>query len=363
MTYKILSLDGGGFRGVMSARILKAVEEKLDRPLHEYFDLVAGTSTGSILAAGIALGKTADELLNLYKRRGQEIFPDRIRSFRNLTRISRGFFPVNLYPHGVPGTKKKGLSTVLQEELGDTKIVEVEKPVLVIPAYNTLDRRTWWFVSNNPPSAPQWYDNIPIWELSSCSASAPTFFPPYDLEVPQPQLENQLIAGQKYSFIDGGVAANNPALIAISHALFRPTEIAGELKDLSLRDISILSIGTGKPTQPFSYQQVKSWGMMGWAVRLGDLFIPAPNGITESVCWQIIREQDDENAKRVLRLDFDIDTRKEEDKVLETIDDPHLYDRFIQVTENYLQNAKARVGKDKKIAPIDAISQFIANNP
>ncbi|NEN94892.1 MAG: hypothetical protein F6K50_04945 [Moorea sp. SIO3I7] len=67
MTYKILSLDGGGFRGVISARIIQKFEEKLDKPLHEYFDLVAGTSTGSLLAAGICLGKTADELLNLYE--------------------------------------------------------------------------------------------------------------------------------------------------------------------------------------------------------------------------------------------------------------------------------------------------------
>ncbi len=78
MTFKILSLDGGGIRGVISARILMEVEKQIreqkNQSLAEYFDLIAGTSTGSILAAGIALGYTASELLNIYRQEGERIF-------------------------------------------------------------------------------------------------------------------------------------------------------------------------------------------------------------------------------------------------------------------------------------------------
>ncbi|MGK7927453.1 MAG: patatin-like phospholipase family protein [Spirulina sp.] len=384
-TYKILSLDGGGFRGVMSARILQALEEKLgNKSLQEYFDLVTGTSTGSILAAGIALGKTAKELLHLYETRGKDIFPDRIRNRRKLLNITRGIFPIALYPHGEPNMKKQGLASVLAEELGNQKIYELEKPILVIPAYDTWNRKTWWFASNNSDSQRQWYDGIPVWKLCVCSASAPTYFPPYNLEIPKDEkVKKPLKEGQKVReastgldklpFIDGGVAVNNPALVGIAHALLLPTDKDSEGKsqwknpeqwqDITIRKMSILSIGTGETTQKFTYEQVKSWGMVKWATRLGDLFIPAPNEITESVCWQIIRRQNPDNAKRVLRLDFAIDTNKEEDKDLETIDDYRLYDRFVKVADNYLNNGTVRVGDNDFITPSEAIARFIDNNP
>ncbi|NEQ70489.1 MAG: hypothetical protein F6K21_34365 [Symploca sp. SIO2D2] len=84
MTYKILALDGGGFRGVISARILKEIEDKIKpKKLHEYFDLVAGTSTGSIIAAGIVIEKSADEILKIYRDDGEKIFPSHKRWLRN----------------------------------------------------------------------------------------------------------------------------------------------------------------------------------------------------------------------------------------------------------------------------------------
>ena len=348
MSYKILSLDGGGFRGVISARIIQAFEEKLKgKKLHEYFDLVTGTSTGSLIAAGIAKGKSANDLLKLYEDNGQKIFPDRIRRIRSLLQITRGIFPIALYPNS-------GLGDILSKEeiLGATKIQEITKPVLLIPAYNTFSRQTLWFCSNNPKSAPQWYDNIEIWKICVCSASAPTFFPPYELEAED----------EKYPFVDGGIAANNPALIGIAHAMLLPYKEKSS-KQLKLDDIAIVSIGTGIPTKRYSYQQVKGWGMFEWAKHLGDLFLPAPNEVNASVCWQIIRGGNDENAKRVLRLDFRIETDKKEDEELETIDNPHLYSRFVKVAENYLGEGKARIGKDKNVNPREAIKDFIKNNP
>ncbi|MFP5273793.1 patatin-like phospholipase family protein [Coleofasciculus sp.] len=374
--YKILSLDGGGFRGVISARILKEIEEKLKpRKLHEYFDLVAGTSTGSLIAAGIAKGKSADDLLKLYQNNGQKIFPDSIRKIRGVLKLTRGILPVALYPH-------KGLQEVLsnKEILGGTKISDITeqgKPVLLIPAYDTFNRKTVWFCSNNSKLKRFWYDDIEVWKICICSASAPTFFPPYQLKTPSQKLVDLdesghlerhlnklgLKADTEYPFVDGGIAVNNPALIAIAHAMLNPYKDK-PLKQINLNNIAILSIGTGSPTKPYSYQEVKGWGMFGWATHLGDLFLPAPNEVNASVCWQLIRGEDDENAKRVLRLDFRIETDKKEDEELETIDNPHLYERFVQVAENYLHKGEAKVGINiKPITPTKAIERFIDNNP
>lgn len=377
-TYRILTLDGGGFRGVLSAIILQAVEEELqrkfgaDQRLNQYFDLVSGTSTGSILAAGIALGIEVKTLLALYKEHGSRIFPARIRNTRKFTNFTRGFFPAFLYPHeaGSPWTGE-GLAVVLREQLQATKnailkdtskpvtIGNIKKPILLIPAFNTEKRRLDWFVNNNDET-PLWYDNTEVWKFCVCSASAPTFFPPYELKTQGPD-------GKSYvePYIDGGIAANNPSLIALAHARFglkaTDDEEAKVGRSLELDEISILSIGTGRPTSPLSYKEVKSWGLAQWAMRLGDLFLPAPNDVTSQAIWQLIRGNEPEKSKRILRLDFDV-IDNAEGKALQQIDNPELYDTFVKVATNYLDQGRVTIDLDNKLNPREAIRQFVENN-
>jgi patatin-like phospholipase/acyl hydrolase len=167
--------------------------------------------------------------------------------------------------------------------------------------------------------------------------------------------------GEDYPFVDGGIAVNNPALIGIAHAMLCPykEKHPNQPNQVQLNDIAILSIGTGRPKQPYSYQEVKGWGMFGWAKHLGDIFLPAPNDVNANVCWQIIRGGDDENAKRVLRLD----PKLEKDKELEAIDNPHLYDKFVEIAESYLSKTKIPVDMNLELTPKDAIKRFIENNP
>ena len=103
MTFKILSLDGGGIRGVLSAKLLETVEtalkEQKGQALHEYFDLISGTSTGSILAAGIACGMNAKRLIDIYKDEGENIFLKSIRQQRKWWWLSRFLGSTVLYPH------------------------------------------------------------------------------------------------------------------------------------------------------------------------------------------------------------------------------------------------------------------------
>ena len=257
MTFKILSLDGGGFRGALSTRILQSVEttlaKKRNQKIHEYFDMVAGTSTGSLIAGGIAVKMSAGELLDVYKHRGDEIFPAGIRRQRKFRWISQFIGANVLYKHGDPDKGKPGLSKVIHDEYAkkwnsiSPKISDIESPILLVPAYDTLSRNTTLFVSNN--KKPLWYDQLPLWQICTASASAPTFFPPYDL----PFYKNENRDDPKppvLPHIDGGVSANNPAIAAIAHALFT------EQQDIT--QISVLSIGTGQRPNRIAIRTLKT---------------------------------------------------------------------------------------------------------
>lgn len=279
MTYKILSLDGGGMRGVISAQILKEIEETVGQPLHEYFDLIAGTSTGSILAAGIACGMSADDLIDFYQTEGKNIFLKSVRRQRKFRLIPQFFGNIKflknipilgknpLYPH--KKGKDKGLANILEKKLelrnNEGKVVndfptmaDIKKTQLLILAYDVLFRNTTWFA--NDDSTEWWYDKTKLWEICTASASAPTFFPPYPLKRLNKENKKELIP-----HIDGGVSANNPTVAAIAHALC----MEDDKKPKKIEDIAVLSIGTGQTTHPYTYKQIKNWGLLNWVEKIG----------------------------------------------------------------------------------------------
>lgn len=236
MTFNILCLDGGGIRGVISARILKEIEAQIQTPLHEYFDMIAGTSTGSILAAGLSIGMTADELIKVYENDGETIFP--YTSYYSLARLPhvikykssliKGAFQAikdNVLNKQAPSSSKnatkqllglfeaspkfsnEGLIKVLKQHLGERKICEINKTKLLILAYDTFYRNTTFFTSCRPER--RWYDDVFLWEICTSSASAPTFFPPYEFRWKDSENNDW-----SFPHVDGGVSANNPSLAA-----------------------------------------------------------------------------------------------------------------------------------------------------
>jgi hypothetical protein len=373
MTFKILSLDGGGIRGVLSARILQQVEttlkEKTGQALHEYFDLVSGTSTGSILAAGIACQMNAQAMIDLYLQEGKNIFLDSVRQQRGWRKVSQAVGASVLYPHE---QGDRGLTKVLQKylkhpELGSPTMSQITQPKILIPAYDVYSRNTTWFVNGNPNA---WYHNLGLWQICTASASAPTFFPPYEL----PYNEEQSLP-----HIDGGVSANNPALVAIAHALYM--EKANGLK---LSDISVLSIGTGNTTQVYSYEEIKNWGQLRWAENIPNMFMSPASQISEAICWQILES----GGGDYLRLDFDLNERLQGDPqpgrlreplkegynkyiyrlkgkdtpVSEDMDNPENCPILIEAAECYLECGKAYYQNATDPVPVQtAIEQFIAS--
>ncbi|MFH7030573.1 MAG: patatin-like phospholipase family protein [Heteroscytonema crispum UTEX LB 1556] len=155
MPFRILSLDGGGIRGVVAATMLAAIEKQINQPLNEYFDLIAGTSTGSILACAIASGRSSQEIVELYQQKGSIIFPYKTRfSLKRIALLLKSGFSAPKFYNG-------GLIEVLKEALGNTTLFDINSPLLLIISYDTISRKPIIFKSWRQDKG---YGNIPLWK-------------------------------------------------------------------------------------------------------------------------------------------------------------------------------------------------------
>lgn len=308
MTFRILSFDGGGIRGAMAAKMLEVIEKEIGQPLNQYFDLIAGTSTGSILAAAVAIGKTGEELVKLYQKNGHRIFP-----YSSLLSWER-FELLKQYGLSAPKYSDEGLLKVLQEQFGNTKLSDIESPKLLIVAYDTLTREP--LVFKNWQKQKPW-SNSPLWELCACSSSAPAFFPARSLKTPT----------QVYSVIDGGVGANNPCACAIAEAL----KLGNQIKD-----ITVLSVGTGNAKKPITWEEARGWGVGQWIWkgRLIEVLFDASSGIHDYISKEVMSPPDldgDDPSPRYLRLQPGLMNDSMDDAKSENIEE------LIQTGQKYMQ--------------------------
>ena len=262
-TVSVLSIDGGGIRGIIPAEILNFFEESSGRPISELFDLIAGTSTGGILALGLGTrckqGKDpykASELSDLYVNNGPAIF--RKTAFTSL----REYFG--------PKYSAKPLEAVLRSYFGQCRLHSAIVPLL-IASYDIKSQQPFFFKSSRIAADPS-YD----WELEKvarATSAAPTYFPPQQLETKFGKKP------EKYVLIDGGVFANNPAMAAYTEArtLFP-----------SARVIIVVSVGTGDRTDSIRYMQARKWGLVGWALRIAPVFMESVSGSIKYELDQII---------------------------------------------------------------------------
>ncbi|BAY79813.1 patatin (plasmid) [Nostoc linckia NIES-25] len=358
MSFKILSLDGGGIRGVISARILEQVEQEIriqgkGEFLHEYFDMIAGTSTGSILTAGIAVGKDSYELMKLYREKGKDIFPqnrkDRYKKLPSMIQTILDVFSPPKYSHD-------GIISVLKDAYKNKKIKDIQKPIILVLAYDTLYRNTTFFTNCHPDLGDRWYDDCYLWEICTASASAPTFFPPYKLEC----LDKDKFGHWVFPHIDGGVGANNPSLAALSlvlrvsqsNSVSQTIKQQYKLDNLQLEDISMLSIGTGQTGEPYQYEQVKAWRGLDWAQHLTDIFMEPTSEIGSTICRQIMGGY---NSKRYLRLQFDLNERFKA-KQNETYKDSRI---LLQAEERKNQFTQENVNEEMDNTHKEIIEQLI----
>jgi uncharacterized protein len=246
---RLLSIDGGGVAGLIPVESLILMERQLDTltgreaTLCERFDLIGGTSTGAILAAGLALGLKAEQLRRFYVDYGREVFTKRIWPLR--------FW--HTYPSG-PIEKRLievfGKDTTLGSDRLRTNLLIVSKNV-------TLG--TTWFFTNNPRG--RFFQNnagLPLWQIVRASSAAPTYFPPRKILVPDDK-------GQvnEYEFIDGGVSSyNNPSLQVLLEATNRDYQFAWPTGPDRLL---MLSMGTGFTLNQVSPGAASRYNLLNWA--------------------------------------------------------------------------------------------------
>jgi len=236
---RVLAIDGGGIRGIIPAQILVHIEQILreisrneEAKISDYFDLVAGTSTGGILTALILAPDpeySASDMVQLYVDHGEAIFT---RSAMTKT-IDRGALFHPLYQH-------EALEGILDDYLGDLKVGDLKRPCL-IPAYN-IETGMAIFVSGLRISQNLHHDQL-VKDVLRATTAAPTYFAPSK--------------NSSDAFIDGGMFANNPALCAYVEATKFPSEPRAQ-------DIMILSLGTGSINRYYPYELAKRWGRLSW---------------------------------------------------------------------------------------------------
>jgi patatin-like phospholipase/acyl hydrolase len=217
--FKILSLDGGGIRGVFPAAFLAKLEEHLDAPVGSYFDLIAGTSTGGIIAIGLGLGLSAKDILKLYEEQGPVIFDQQRGRFANFLRQRlRG---------AVHWVDSKYSSAPLQEALtgilGQRHLGE-SRTRLVIPAWHPMLERVYIYKTAHHPRLETDYKGLAL-DAAMATAAAPTFLKPH-------------LTSDAIELVDGGVWANNPIGVAAMEAVGMLNWPADRLKILSIGTIT-----------------------------------------------------------------------------------------------------------------------------
>lgn len=262
---KILALDGGGIRGALSLGYLKKIEDILrekhggnpDFRLSDYFDLIGGTSTGAIIAASLAMGRTVDEITKLYMDLGGKIFSEK-RNWWN---------PMETMKWLKANYNYRAMENGLKFAFGDLTLgSEKLKTGLCIVA-KRADTNSIWPMINHPLG--KFYDSelgknkdIPLWQVVRASTAAPTYFAPQMIEV---------MKGQKAAFIDGGLSmANNPALTMLMIATFKGFPFHWEFGEDKLL---LVSIGTGFTVFKKYAGEIDDATMLTWASHIPDMLM------------------------------------------------------------------------------------------
>lgn len=265
---RILSIDGGGVRGIIPAYWLQQLEDEIqkthtqDRSIKNTFDWFVGTSAGAIVAAGLVFDKSPSDIVNLFHEKARVIFPTFWRGrFLNPLRWSGFIWPKH---------SGSGLTTVLKETFGTKKFKDVDKNKrLIVVSYNAGTRRPIIFDSANERFA-----ETLIWQACRASAAAPTFLP---------EAEFLLDGVEPTAFLDGGIVANDPAAVAVAD-LFAAR--------LDRESTLVVSLGTGESGKGFNPGRFwKLSGSLTWIPSITTTLMEASDGAFESIIKKSLDEQ------------------------------------------------------------------------
>ncbi len=263
---RILTIDGGGIKGAFPAAFLAELERQIGGPVVDYFDLIAGTSTGGIIAIGLGLGLTAQEILDLYEKNGRRIFP------HSLGFGLRGVFRAK-YAQGA-------LPEVLHEIFGDRRLGE-SRTRLIVPSLNLATEYVHVYKTSHHPGLTKDLNVLAV-EVALATVAAPTYFPIH-------------LSPEGVPFIDGSVWARNPLGLAVIEAI----GILGWPRE----SIRVLSLGCTDAHLAVTWKSWKrhtSLGATFWAARLADIFMKAQSSSA------IVTAQALLGSQNVFRIDPDM---------------------------------------------------------
>ncbi len=281
---KVLSIDGGGIRGVIPGVLLEHIEAEVGKRIADTFDLIVGTSTGGILAAGLSVPKgggqpkfSASDMLELYTERGHEIFE---RSFwRGIT--SLGGATEEQYDH-------QPLEQVLKQYLGDATLSDCLVPI-VVTSYDIERRKPYFFKTSRAIEKKD--RNHYLRDAARATSAAPTFFEP----VVVPSLAKN---PTRRVLVDGGVFVNNPAMCAYVEAFS-----LGAKAD----DIVMVSLGTGVATRKIPYEDAKGWGALQWVRPIISVMMDGEADAADYHLRQLLPNGETGNDQRYFRFDTELD--------------------------------------------------------
>jgi patatin-like phospholipase/acyl hydrolase len=268
---RILSIDGGGIRGIIAGEVLASLERKLVRltgnkelKLGEYFDFIAGSSTGGILTSILLSPEKknsnkprfgAGDALDLYYEHGREIFDSTIwQSIK-----SAGGFIDERY-------NAAALEKYLDQYFGKILLSDLIKPCL-ITGYDISKRKAVFFTSHDAKKNKS--KDFYLRDVARATSAAPTYFESTNI---------RSRSYKSYPIIDGGVFANNPALCAYA-------EVREKFpRHPTAQDMLLISVGTGIDKDSYEYDDAKDWGMIEWLRPLLSIMM---SGVAETVDYQL----------------------------------------------------------------------------
>lgn len=274
----ILAIDGGGIRGLVPTILLDALDFEFraagrDCAVADCFDLIAGTSVGAIIAAGLTMpvgenggGLAPSALRQLFETEARRIFPPRVISrIPIIGRLVQLFGP--LY-------KPDGLARVIDERLGDAFFSDARRNLL-IPVYS-IDPRDTVLFRGGPVYADREegsrFGGVKARDAILASTAAPTFFRPHRIENPE--------TGEAWTGVDGGVYINDPAMAALAEAI---RLFPGD-------DFRVVSLGTGRQTRDYSFDEARKWGFSEWLSPSSRLRTPLLSVIADGQARAVNRQ-------------------------------------------------------------------------
>jgi len=292
--YKILAIDGGGIRGIIPAMVLAEIEKRTQKPIFQLFDVIAGTSSGGILALGLtkpplpskqsdnlsAVQYSAKDLLEIFVEYGAEIFYEPF--FEKILGQIEDIFVQPKY-------SSEGREEILKQYFGDSPLENNLKEVFVT-SYD-IEQRIPIFFTNKPEKQEtesrkfrKLCKGLTLTDAALATSATPTYFAPHHV----PTCDNP---NGYYTLVDGGLFANNPAHLAIMEAQISRKQ---QKQVMNMDDILLVSLGTGSLTSVYPYNDVKNWGLLQWSRPLLNMVF---DGGSEVVAGELERLFESNNSE------------------------------------------------------------------